>query len=92
MTNHRDATAGAPSKEELRARLVARAAALRPLLREHAGRGETDRVVPAQVVDALGEAGVFRLLTPRRYGGPETDLRTLTEVSETLGAADGSSA
>ncbi|MCX4597319.1 acyl-CoA dehydrogenase family protein [Streptomyces sp. NBC_01549] len=71
---------------------MARAAALRPLLREHAGRGETERVVPARVVDALGEAGVFRLLTPRRYGGLETDLRTLTEVSETLGAADGSSA
>jgi len=65
VTNHRGATAGAPSKEEVRARLVTRAAALRPMLREHAGRGEADRVVPAQVVDALGEAGVFRLPSGR---------------------------
>jgi alkylation response protein AidB-like acyl-CoA dehydrogenase len=71
---------------------VARAVALQPLLRDQAARGESDRVLPAEVVDALAEAGVFRLLTPKRYGGYETDLRTLTEVSEALGEGDGSAA
>ncbi|WP_028803941.1 acyl-CoA dehydrogenase family protein [Streptomyces sp. 142MFCol3.1] len=71
---------------------VAAAAALQPLLREHAARGDRDRVVPAEVVRALSEAGVFRLLTPKRYGGQEADLRTLTDVSEALGEADGSAA
>ncbi|MBA4867048.1 acyl-CoA dehydrogenase family protein [Streptomyces sp. PSKA54] len=89
--SHQDET-GALSKEAIRAELVARAVALQPLLREQAARGELDRVLPVEVVDALAEAGVFRLLTPRRYGGYETDLRTLTEVSEALGEGDGSAA
>ncbi|GGN62263.1 acyl-CoA dehydrogenase [Streptomyces albiflavescens] len=91
-TNSRQDDAGALSREGIRAELVARAVALQPLLRDQAARGESDRVVPVEVVDALAEAGVFRLLTPRRYGGCETDLRTLTEVSEALGEGDGSAA
>lgn len=84
--------ASVPSIERAREELVKRAAGLRPLLRECAARGDAERVVPQEVVDALAEAGVFRLLTPRRFGGYETDLRTLTEVSEALGEADGSAA
>ncbi|MFE0630878.1 acyl-CoA dehydrogenase family protein [Streptomyces sp. NPDC058864] len=72
--------------------LATRAAALQPLLQQHAAQGEADRVIPPAVVEALDEAGVFRLLTPKRYGGHETDLRTLIEVSEALGQADGSAA
>lgn len=89
---HRHDEASARSEEDTRAELVARATALQPLLRDQAAHGESARAVPKQVVDALAEAGVFRLLTPRRYGGHETDLRTLTEVSEALGAGDGSAA
>ncbi|CAM5464942.1 acyl-CoA dehydrogenase family protein [Streptomyces aurantiogriseus] len=88
----RDDEASAQSKREIRAELVARATALQPLLRDQAARGESERVVPKEVVDALAEAGVFRLLTPKRHGGHETDLRTLTEVSQALGAGDGSAA
>ncbi|MFD7408015.1 acyl-CoA dehydrogenase family protein [Streptomyces sp. NPDC059866] len=83
---------GGPVDACPRAEPVAAAAALQPLLREHAARGDRDRVVPAEVVRALSEAGVFRLLTPKRYGGQEADLRTLTDVSEALGEADGSAA
>ncbi|CAL9355582.1 Flavin-dependent monooxygenase, oxygenase subunit HsaA [Streptomyces sp. enrichment culture] len=46
----------------------------------------------SEVVEAMAEAGVFRLLTPERFGGHQTDLRTLTAVSETLGQGDGSTA
>ncbi|CAM5520743.1 acyl-CoA dehydrogenase family protein [Streptomyces aurantiogriseus] len=91
-SNSREEATGVLSREALRAELVARAVVLQPLLRDRAARGEADRVLPAEVVDALAEAGVFRLLTPRRYGGCETDLRTLTEVSEALGEGDGSAA
>ncbi|WP_062432064.1 acyl-CoA dehydrogenase family protein [Herbidospora daliensis] len=80
------------AKAALTAHLVARAAALQPLLRQHAAQGEENRAVTPAVVEALGEAGVFRLLTPRRYGGHESSLRTLIEVSQTLGRADGSAA
>ncbi|WP_431962729.1 acyl-CoA dehydrogenase family protein [Actinacidiphila sp. bgisy160] len=87
-----DGMPGGSVEDEVRAELVSRTVALQPLLRKHAAQGDTDRVVPREVVEALAEAGVFRLLTPKRYGGYETDLRTLTRVSETLGAADGSAA
>lgn len=92
VTNeHRRAVTVSP-EEGPREALVRRARALQPLLREQAARTESDRCVPAEVMDELSAAGVFRLLTPRRYGGHETDLRTLTEVSEVLGEADGSTA
>ncbi|WP_234388728.1 acyl-CoA dehydrogenase family protein [Streptomyces sp. AS58] len=92
MTTGGDGTANVPSTEQIRAELVERARALQPLLRARAAQGESDRVVPQEVIDELAAAGVFRLLTPRRFGGYETDLRTLTEVSEALGEADGSTA
>ncbi|MFF7632991.1 acyl-CoA dehydrogenase family protein [Kitasatospora sp. NPDC008050] len=70
--------------------LVARAVALQPLLREHAARTETDRRVPEEVVEAIARAGLFRLGTPRRYGGHEAGMRTLLEVSAALAEGDGS--
>ncbi|MFD0056937.1 acyl-CoA dehydrogenase family protein [Streptomyces sp. NPDC127168] len=86
-------TAGTtPAERPSSAELVARARALQPLLRAHADSAEAEGAVPPPVVDALAQAGVFRLLTPKRFGGHETDLRTLTEVSEVLGEADGSTA
>ncbi|WP_409467468.1 hypothetical protein [Streptomyces sp. HC307] len=63
-SNIGQAETGAPSREEIRAELVGRAIALQPLLRDQAARGESERVLPTEVVDALTEAGVFRLLTP----------------------------
>ncbi|WP_059005707.1 acyl-CoA dehydrogenase family protein [Streptomyces specialis] len=70
--------------------LVARAVALQPLLREHAARTETGRRVPDEVIDALDEAGLFRLATPRRYGGHQSDMRTMLNVSAALAEGDGS--
>ncbi|WP_329575891.1 acyl-CoA dehydrogenase family protein [Kitasatospora sp. NBC_01250] len=74
----------------LRDELVARAVALQPLLREHAARTEADRRVPQEVVEAITRAGLFRLGTPRRYGGHEAGMRTLLEVSAALAEGDGS--
>ncbi|MEV7994837.1 acyl-CoA dehydrogenase family protein [Streptomyces sp. NPDC086077] len=85
-------TTGEQPEQDVRAELVARATALQPLLRGHSARAEAERVLPAEVVDAMAEAGIFRQLTPKRYGGSETDLRTLIQVSETLGEGDGSAA
>lgn len=81
-----------PVAERTRAELVERARSLQPLLRAEAEVAEADRIVPASVIEAMSEAGLFRLLTPRRFGGYETNLRTLTEVTEALGEADGSAA
>ncbi|MCM3298328.1 acyl-CoA dehydrogenase family protein [Streptomyces pseudogriseolus] len=81
-----------PSIEERRAKLVAQAAGLQAVLRAQAARNEQERTVSPETVEAMTEAGVFRLLTPKRFGGHQTDLRTLTAVSETLGQGDGSAA
>jgi alkylation response protein AidB-like acyl-CoA dehydrogenase len=70
--------------------LVARAVALQPLLREHASATETDRRVPEPVIDALAEAGLFKLSTPQRYGGHQTSVRTMLDVSAALAEGDGS--
>ncbi|MFJ7772680.1 acyl-CoA dehydrogenase family protein [Streptomyces sp. NPDC097107] len=70
--------------------LVARAAALRPLLREHAAATETGRRVPDPVIDAIADAGLFKLATPRRYGGHQTSMRTMLDVSAALAEGDGS--
>jgi 3-hydroxy-9,10-secoandrosta-1,3,5(10)-triene-9,17-dione monooxygenase len=75
-----------------RAELVARAVALQPLLREHAGTGDADRRQADAVITGLTEAGLFRLLTPTRFGGLEANLRTILEVTGALGEADGAAA
>jgi alkylation response protein AidB-like acyl-CoA dehydrogenase len=76
----------------IRTELVSRITALQGLVRGHADQAEAQRRVPDVVIEALTEAGMFRLLTPRRYGGYQTGLRTLVEAVESLGLADGSTA
>jgi 3-hydroxy-9,10-secoandrosta-1,3,5(10)-triene-9,17-dione monooxygenase len=89
QTNDAEATTAAIPD---RAELVARAASLKPLLREHAAQMDTERRLVAEVNTALVDAGMFRLLTPARFGGYEAGLRTTVEVVATLGEADGSAA
>lgn len=75
-----DATAG----------LVERARSLAPLLAEHAEAAERERRPPDRVIQALEEAGIFRLMVPRCYGGLELDLDTFLEVGLALSEGDGS--
>jgi alkylation response protein AidB-like acyl-CoA dehydrogenase len=51
---------------------------------------ESARRLPPAVVDALVQAGVFKLLVARAYGGAEASLATFVAVLEVLAAADGS--
>ncbi|MEU9224289.1 acyl-CoA dehydrogenase family protein [Streptomyces massasporeus] len=68
-----------------RAELVKRAEGLRELLSEHAVECERERRLAPSVVSAMTEAGLMRLMTPRRHGGYEADMRTLLEVAIELG-------
>jgi alkylation response protein AidB-like acyl-CoA dehydrogenase len=72
------------------AEIIARATALVPLIREHAAKSSEDRRVVPEVVKALEDAQLFKLLVPARYGGLETNLRTLMEVLAEVGRGDGS--
>ncbi|GAA3310832.1 acyl-CoA dehydrogenase family protein [Streptomyces cinereospinus] len=74
------------------AELVERAAGLVGMLRDNAARTESDRRVAEQNINALAEAGLFRLTVPRRLGGHETTLRTFLEVGAELGRGCGSTA
>ncbi|MBV9793718.1 MAG: acyl-CoA dehydrogenase family protein [Actinobacteria bacterium] len=74
------------------AELVARIRALQPLLAAHAAQGEADRRVAEESIVALTEAGLFKIAIPRRYGGYETSMRTMLDVSSAVGEADGGTA
>jgi 3-hydroxy-9,10-secoandrosta-1,3,5(10)-triene-9,17-dione monooxygenase len=76
-----DVTTGADVLDRVRA--------LKPLLQKNAASSEAERRVSEETITALKEAGVFRLAVPRRYGGLETDLRTMLDVSAAIAEADG---
>jgi alkylation response protein AidB-like acyl-CoA dehydrogenase len=55
--------------------------------REHI---ERQRRVPSDLIAAMVDAGLFRLATPRVYGGEEASFVTLARTIEELSRADGS--
>ncbi|GLY46858.1 acyl-CoA dehydrogenase family protein [Lentzea sp. NBRC 102530] len=66
---------------------VARAATLRPLLAEHAAEADRGSVLSPQVVEAVREAGLFRLEVPAELGGWGASMRTQSEVLVELARA-----
>jgi len=77
-----------PAREQL----VQRASELVPLLKKHAAWSEENRRIHEESIEALADAGIFRMRTPARYGGYESDTRTLVDVAAELGRGDGSTA
>lgn len=71
---------------------IARAHGVVELLRSSADRIEAARALPADIVAALHEARLFRLLLPRSLGGDELHLKALAQVMEVIGGADASTA
>jgi indole-3-acetate monooxygenase len=71
---------------------VARARSVVDLLRAAGPRIEAERALPADVVGALHDAKLFRLLLPRSLGGDELHLRTLAQIIEIIAKADASTA
>ena len=63
---------------------------LLPRVAERAARADADRRLPAETISELTQAGVFRMLQPRRWGGLEADPVEFYEVVRTLAAACGS--
>ncbi|WP_062993214.1 oxidoreductase [Nocardia anaemiae] len=72
--------------------VLTRIAELAPLIRKNAAAGESDRRVSEETIAALKEAGAFRIVTPRRFGGLETSLRSLLDVSSAVAESDGGAA
>ncbi|NQZ99044.1 MAG: acyl-CoA dehydrogenase family protein [Myxococcales bacterium] len=78
-----------PAQEE---ELVARARALAPKLAERAARCERERRVPEESIRELKEAGLFRILQPRAFGGFEFDFSVYVKVAIELGRGCASTA
>ncbi|HEX6870105.1 MAG TPA: acyl-CoA dehydrogenase family protein [Micromonosporaceae bacterium] len=73
-----------------RAQLARRVSELVPALQKHAAWSEENRRLNDESIEALANAGVFKMRVPARYGGYESDTRTLVDVGTELGRADGS--
>jgi indole-3-acetate monooxygenase len=67
-----------------------RARALQPLLDEHGPEMDRRREVTPEVVDALVQADMLRLLLPKSLGGQEMQLVEYARTIEALGYADAS--
>ena len=67
-----------------------RARALQPLLDDHGAEMDRRREVTPEVVDALVQADMLRLLLPRSLGGQELHLIEYARTIEALGYADAS--
>lgn len=71
---------------------MSRARALAPRIGEVAPRVESARQLDGKIVEALYEAGLFRLLMPGWLDGGEAAPSTFIEVIETIARADASTA
>ncbi len=71
---------------------VTNARALGPLIAAAAPRIEADRTLPADLVAALHDARMFRMLVPRSLGGEEISPVAYVQAIEELAKADASTA
>ena len=68
--------------------LISTARELGPLIREHAEEAERERRPSKAVMDALKDAGLQRMYTPRSLGGHEVDPVTYARVAEEIASHD----
>ena len=71
---------------------LARARALIPLLQSAAARIDATRELPKDVLDGMHDAGMFRLLIPRAYGGFELKPSEYVRCVEAIAIGDASAA
>lgn len=64
--------------------LVQRARDMVPRLKERVAKAEADRKVPDETVREMKEAGFFRVLQPKLYGGYEMDPQVFYDVLMTI--------
>lgn len=85
-----DARSAAGPDTDSYAAMVARAKALIPRLRERASKTEELRRLPPETERDLHDAGLFRIVQPRRVGGSELDYVALVDCADALGQGDAS--
>jgi indole-3-acetate monooxygenase len=71
---------------------VVRARTVAPLIAAAADRIEADRKLPADLLDAMHDARLFRTMLPPSLGGEALDPVRFSQVTEIVAAADASTA
>lgn len=64
--------------------LIQRARDMIPYLAANAAKAETDRKIPEETVKKMQEAGFFRVLQPKRWGGYQMDPQVFFEIQMAL--------
>jgi 3-hydroxy-9,10-secoandrosta-1,3,5(10)-triene-9,17-dione monooxygenase len=83
-------SSGSDADDRAYAAMIARAKALIPRLRDRASRTEELRRLPPETERDLHDAGLFRIVQPKRVGGSEFDYVALVDCADALGQADAS--
>ncbi len=83
---------GADADSRIYAAMVARATSLVPKLRDRGSRSEETRRLPPETERELHEAGLFRIVQPKRVGGSELDYVALIDCADAIGQGDASAA
>jgi 3-hydroxy-9,10-secoandrosta-1,3,5(10)-triene-9,17-dione monooxygenase len=76
-------TSAIPTPQEV----VQKARALQPALRERARQAQLDRKISDETVREMQDAGLFRVLQPKRWGGYEMDPQVFFDVQFALAEA-----
>jgi alkylation response protein AidB-like acyl-CoA dehydrogenase len=71
---------------------VARARALAPVIAAAAARIEQERRIPDEIIAALHQARLFRMVIPRAHGGDEVQPALFLQAVEAIARADASTA
>lgn len=69
--------------------LLAKVDELRPMLEANGAKGEEDRRVVQESVDALEAIGAFRVTQPKKYGGFQGVSQDHVDIARAVGRADG---
>jgi 3-hydroxy-9,10-secoandrosta-1,3,5(10)-triene-9,17-dione monooxygenase len=80
------------SDDRVYSAMVSRARAMIPRLRDRASLTEDLRRLPPETERDLHEAGLFRIVQPKRVGGSELDYVALVDCADAIGQADASAA
>mgnify|MGYP003336273045 CR=1 FL=1 len=68
------------TNQSLHDELIAKAEAMIPVLRERSNSANSDRRIPKETIQDFKEAGFFKILQSKKYGGYELDPHTFSEV------------
>ena len=83
-------SSGSGAQELAYAAMIARAKALVPQLRDRSSQTEELRRLPPETERDLHDAGLFRIVQPKRVGGSEFDYIALLDCADVIGLADAS--